>query len=166
MFEIKQFLTAEICLECEGCCRFSEQDSIWLPALLDEEIKAVCRDNTAKDSISSSKKIKSFPHKDGYSCCLFDPENNQCKIYNSRPFECRLYPFLINQTQSGTFLAVDLRCPFIKDELEKKEFKDYLNYLISFLSLPVVAFTMKQNPQVFTDYSQDANLKNLATLIF
>lgn len=167
MFDIRQFIPQDFCLNCKGCCRFSEKESIWQPLLLNEEVKVITKDNTGgQEAVSPSYRIKSLPLEDYYICSFLDAENNHCKIYRMRPFECRLYPFLINKAGNATYLSVDLRCPFITDKLEKKEFKEYINYLISFLSLPVVAFTIKQNPHTFADYSKEENLRNLATLIF
>lgn len=166
MFDIKQFIPEEVCLKCDGCCRFKDEKSIWQPILLDEEIKLISKDCVYKDELSSSKKINSISFKNYFICSFFDIDNNKCKIYQSRPFECRLYPFLINKTKEAIYLSVDLKCPFIKNKLDNKEFRDYLNYLINFLSLPVVSFMIKQNPHIFTDYSKEDKLYNLATLIF
>jgi len=166
MFDIRQFIPQDFCLNCKGCCRFRDKESIWQPSILDEEVKAITKDNAAKEAVSPFKTIKSFPFEDYYICSFLDVENNHCKIYKMRPWECRLYPFLINKAGGAIYLSVDLRCPFITDKLGKKEFKDYLNYLINFLSLPVVSFMIKQNPHIFTDYSKEENLRNLATLIF
>jgi Fe-S-cluster containining protein len=166
MFAIKQFVPEYVCLNCDGCCRFLEEDSMWQPALLEEEAKLYSKDSACKDGVSRDKKINPQCSKGSFYCYFFDIRDNKCKVYQNRPFECRLYPFLINRTEEGTYLAVDLKCPFIKDKLNKKEFKEYLNYLISFLGLPVIAFALKQNPQIFHDYSVDTNVQNLATLIF
>jgi hypothetical protein len=166
MFDIKQFVTQDACSKCEGCCRFTEENSIWQPILLDEEIKIISKESTDKDTLSLSKKINSLPFKDYFICSFFDIDNKKCKIYNIRPFECRLYPFLINKTKDATYLSVDLKCPFIKDKLESKDFKDYGNYLMSFLCLPVISFTIKHNPQILSDYTQGSALQNLSTLIF
>lgn len=162
MFGIKQFISEDICLKCKGCCRFSEEDSIWQPSVLDDEMKIISKDKVG----ILSQKISSLPFQDHFICSFFDTESNRCKIYNQRPFECRLYPFLINKTNDAIYLSVDLDCPFIKDKLDNKDCKNYINYLVSFLSLPVVSFAIKQNPHIFTDYSKNDKIKNLATLIF
>ena len=165
MFEINQLLPQDICLKCDGCCRFAQEESTWQPALLDAEIKIICKDNLLKQSISPSKKIKSIPYKEGFICSCFDVGNNRCKIYNIRPLECRLYPFLINRSKEKTYLAVDLNCPYIKDKLEDKDFKDYVNYLINFFNLRSVSSAIKQNPRTFKDYKED-KVKNLSELVF
>lgn len=156
----------EACLKCKGCCRFSEMDSHWQPYLLDEEVSAISKDCFLKESLLPSKKIKTLSTGGQHICFFFDNENNRCKIYENRPFECRLYPFLINKIKETIYLSVDLKCPFIKGKLLEKEFRGYLNYLINFLSLPAVSFTIKQNPHIFADYSAEDSLENLATLIF
>ena len=163
MFDIKQFTTKVTCLNCQGCCRFLKENSIWQPSLTLQEVQSLPQENIIFDS----KKIKVVSgEENSYKCVFLNTKNNKCLIYDKRPLECRLYPFLINKTKEGIFLSIDLKCPFLKDKLDNKEYKDYVNYLISFLSLPAISFAIKQNPQIFTDYSEEENIKNLATLIF
>ncbi len=49
-------------------------------------------------------------------CCVFlDPETKRCRIHDSRPLACRLYPFVF--VRDGRFLEVSIRdegeCPGI-----------------------------------------------------
>ena len=167
MFDIKQFIPQQLCIKCKGCCRFSEKDGLWRPSLLDEEISMISEREPAQAAAIRCKKIEPSPFNDYYVCPFLNTGDNRCRIYNVRPFECRLYPFLINKTRGGIYLSVDLNCPFIKDKAGTREFNDYVNYLITFLSLPVVAFVIKRNPQILADYSQsDSKLEDLATLVF
>ncbi|MFA4842742.1 MAG: YkgJ family cysteine cluster protein, partial [Candidatus Omnitrophota bacterium] len=101
---IKQIIPQEVCLKCQGCCRFSEKDSVWSPSLLDEEAESL-----------GQKKILLIASAAGnvFFCSFFEPEKNACKIYSRRPFECQLYPFLLKRKDKKTFLAVDPKCPFI-----------------------------------------------------
>lgn len=165
MFKIMQFLPQEVCLSCDGCCRFSQEHSIWSPAFLDAEKKLICKNPSYKGMISASQSIKSLPLKDYFICPFFDAENNRCKIYDIRPLECELYPFLINKIGSRIHLAVDLNCRFVRDKLGDKDCQDYVDYLLKFLSRPAVTLAIRKNLRIFKDYTE-GRVKNLSALIF
>lgn len=168
---IKQFVRSEFCLnKCNYCCRFSQPDSIWSPSLLDEEIKEFLKNNICSSVISQSKKIKLIPFpKESNSnltfrifiCPFLNYQDSKCKIFSSRPFECQLYPFLINRRNKKIFLAVDLGCPFIKENLYSQEFKEYTQYLADFLNNPHQLNRLKDNPQIIQAYQEAKDLIEL-----
>lgn len=153
---IRQFVPQGVCLKCLGCCRFKEQDSLWLPYLLDTEIQDLLDREIPSTSISFlEKKIRSLPNptNEGFICAFFDVYNNRCKIYDFRPFQCQLYPFLINLKGQKVILTVDLNCPYIKEKAETKEFKEYTDYLADFLDSPAQIRLLKSNPQLLATYA-------------
>ena len=89
---------------------------------------------------------------------FLSPAENKCKIYLNRPFECQLYPFLINRRAEGVFLAVDLNCPFASQHLNHPEFKKYLDYLKGFLDSPKQLGILKRNPQILQSYEGVSDL--------
>ena len=110
---IKQLVGEDFCLACRGCCRFLTKDSVWGPVLLKEEAKTLRRDNLLDDTMASSGKIplvKSSDKDSNFVCLFFNEGANRCKIYGKRPFECQLYPFLLNRKGSKVFLAADSNC--------------------------------------------------------
>jgi len=139
---IRQFVPGEVCLKCKGCCRFSEEDNIWLPVLLDSESHLA----------SGAKKVKTIPRQgEGFICSFLSSEDNKCKIYPSRPFECQLYPLLINRKGKELFLAVDLNCPFAARHIGHPQFQAYQDYLKSFLAAPGQTEIIR-NPRQFQSY--------------
>lgn len=171
---IKQFVPSEFCLEkCRCCCRFSQQDSVWSPCLLDEEIEALSKLNIPPSVISQSKKIRLVPFPKEkieelpahvgplFICPFLDMKNSKCNIYESRPLECRLYPFLINKREKRIFLSVDLGCPFIEENLQTKGFKEYTDYLFSLLNEPVYLNLLRNNPQIIQVYDDALDLLEL-----
>lgn len=86
---IKQFIPQEVCLKCQGCCRFKEQGSVWAPCLLDEEILDLLDKKIPPASISLDKRLVPVPapKEQDYICPFFDTEENKCKIYEFRPLE-------------------------------------------------------------------------------
>lgn len=143
---LKQFVEQKYCLACQGCCRFLESDSIWLPRLL----------NLEKRKLKiNQEKLNPLKYKDFYICPYFLPGKNCCKIYRKRPFDCQLYPFLLNKNKNKVFLASDTKCPFIKERKETKEFKKYIQYLSKILQSKKFAKKIYKNPDFVIAYPQD-----------
>ena len=154
MSDIKQLIPEGFCLKCDGCCRFTQKHSVWFPHLLKSEEKAIPKD---KFCAVPDKKNNNF------LCSFFRSDDNKCKIYESRPFECCLYPFLLNyDAASGRiFLAVNTDCPFVKENLGKEEFKKYVRYLEVLFTDHNVSKLLKSNPQVIQSYPDVPNLAEI-----
>lgn len=167
MILIKQFVPQEFCLKCFGCCRFAQADSVWPPCLLDEEMLELAdREGIPAISLSLGKRIIPVPLKDkeGFICPLLNIENNKCKIYYFRPFECQLYPFLISVRDKKILLTIDLNCPYIKEKINSKEFKEYTEYLVNFLNSAKQLKILKDNPQVLQAYEEALDVMELKNL--
>ena len=156
---LKQFVPEDFCLKCRGCCRFKEPDSIWSPALLNEEIKSIL-----PFANLYSKKIQLAPSAEklnNFLCPFLNLEGNLCNIYANRPFECQLYPFLINRKEGKVFLALDLNCPFIKENLDSSLLKEYSQDLAGMFNSRESKNLFKDNPQVIQEYPEAANLAEI-----
>jgi len=171
---IQQFVPSDFCLDkCRCCCRFSQQESIWSPCLLNDEIQVFLKNNIPPSIASQDKKMRliPFPKQNNlnsaghmatiFVCPFLNTQDGKCKIYAFRPFECQLYPFLINCRNKKKFLAVDLGCPFVKENLDKKEFKEYMSYLAEFLNNPGQLDILKDNPQIIQVYEDALDLVEL-----
>lgn len=161
---IKQFVTQKACLECLGCCRFSESDSVWSPCILKEEINSLAKKGLPPALITLTQRIRLLPfeQEEIFFCSLFNPESNKCQIYSFRPFECQLYPFLVNRRGGTLFLAVDPACPFIENKLNTQEFENYVQYLTGFLITPRMRRMLKNNLSVFQAYTDVRDLCRLS----
>ncbi len=154
---IKQFVPQEFCLKCRGCCRFKEADSVWSPCLLDEEIQALLdRKNIPFASISIDRRIQPIanPGGEGFICPFLNSLDNKCGIYDLRPFECQLYPFLVNLRKGKVLLTVDLNCPYVCEKINSREAKDYITYLCGLLNSPEKLKILKNNPQIIQAYEE------------
>lgn len=153
---IRQFVPSEVCLKCKGCCRFSEANSVWLPCLLDEEIQDLLDKKIPPASISIDKKIQPIPNpqpaESAFICAFLDSAANICRIYEFRPLECQLYPFLIALRNKKVLLTVDLNCPYIKEKINTPEFREYAQYLTDFLNAPGQVRLLRDNPQIIQAY--------------
>jgi len=138
---MKKFLPTKTCLACLGCCRFAEEDSLWLPRLLKEELKCV-------------KKIRLVPGEgtNNFFCAFLNPKNNKCGIYKHRPFDCQLYPFLLCRKGSKIFLSIDLNCPYARDNFKNERSEKYIKYLVKLSKSKKFTGILKNNPQIIQAY--------------
>lgn len=154
---IKQFVPQEFCLKCRGCCCFKEASSVWSPCLLDEEIQELLdKPNVPAASISIDRRIQPIARPNGvdFICPFLEVLDNKCKIYSTRPFECQLYPFLINLRKDKVLLTVDLNCPYVYAQINSQESKDYIIYLTNYLNSAPLLSMLKDNPQIIQAYEE------------
>lgn len=138
---LKQVIPQEFCLKCRGCCRFSRQDSVWQPHLLEEEKAGV-----------GEILILENPDKKNFICDRLSPAENKCNIYASRPFECQLYPFLFNRKFNRIFLALDLNCTFVRENNKNVKFEEYTRSLIELIQGRDYLDILKKNPALAQEY--------------
>ncbi len=148
---IAQFVPEEVCLKCPGCCRFSNQGTVWSPCLLRQE----------EESLREKIKLVPGAKEDSFICASFNPAQNKCTIYPLRPFECQLYPFLINFKANKVFLAVDLNCPFVQENAGTQGFGEYVQKLADFFNRPEQRNILKDNPQIIQAYKEAQDLIEL-----
>ena len=156
---LKQFVPQEVCLSCDGCCRFKEHDSSWRPQMTKEEIDRNAQSKLAdlilsKDSIEHNGYIKTVPCHGQHLCSFFNPEHNTCRIYTHRPFECQLYPFVLTKHNGQAKVSVHLSCPHIERTRTTAEFREYVSYLKEYFQQSSVRNFLKHNPALIGDYSE------------
>ncbi len=108
-----EFLDPAFCLKCKGCCRFINKDSIFRPSVSKD---FAIKHNIQRDNL---KKIKLIKEKNLFYCPFLELKTNKCKIYDERPLDCRLYPFLLLDIENKVYLGIDENCLFYK---ERKNF--------------------------------------------
>jgi len=140
MLNIKQYLNSEFCLDCRECCRFS--DEIWLPQLLKDDEK------TLAISCVKAKKGKQST----FVCQFLQETDHKCQVYEKRPFECVLYPFLLVKNNDSLDLVAHLGCPYILNTVNLKQFKQYTDYLSKRLLEPEIMKLYDQEADKFHCY--------------
>lgn len=162
---IKQFVPQEFCLKCRGCCRFKEANSVWSPCLLDEELQElVDKPGIPAASISIDRRIQPVanPRGEDFICPFLETLDNKCKIYIIRPFECQLYPFLINFRKGKVLLTVDLNCPYVYEQINSQQAKEYIAYLTEYLNSGPQRTMLKDNPQIIQAYEEVREVAELS----
>ncbi|TBR19404.1 hypothetical protein EPO66_00745 [bacterium] len=66
---IKQFIPSSVCLKCQGCCRFAEENSAWSVKLLEgERLSLKCANKTIP--------LKYSEKEGNFYCSFLDKSNN------------------------------------------------------------------------------------------
>lgn len=155
---IDQFVPSEVCLKCDGCCRFKDPDTIWRPKMSDQEEALVKYSKLAQkiwsvDTLDSKRFIRTKPGCGEHLCRFLDPKDHSCAIYESRPFECELYPFVISRTSKGTGLYLHLNCPHVQETYRDPSMNAYIRYLKEFFKRNDVQAFLGHNRDLLNDYS-------------
>ena len=144
-----QFVPNDACLHCEGCCRFIDTNTCFKPKVADSEICPEFKKHVDKDNFFAT-----CQYNDRVKCEFFNPSNNKCEVYNVRPFECRLYPFLLVKKNNGIVLGVHLSCPYVLDNHNTKQFDEYVLRLKQFFQVHQADEFLKGIETLAGDYSQ------------
>ncbi|OGX23704.1 MAG: hypothetical protein A3J51_06400 [Omnitrophica WOR_2 bacterium RIFCSPHIGHO2_02_FULL_45_21] len=134
--QLKQFVPSDFCLKCHGCCRFSENPSIWAP--------------------SGYGLVRNGEE---FLCVNLNPEDNRCKIYGRRPLDCRLYPFLLSKKGNALKLSLHKTCVFIDEKKSgTADIQRYVEYLKEKLSRGQFISLIRDNPEIAADYQENVEI--------
>ena len=118
---LPQPVPSHVCLRCEVCCRFPEVDSFLRPYFTGEEISQAIAGGVDADAFpdldGSQVRVVPNPMGEGYLCPAFDPTTSKCRIYETRPLDCRIYPLAVmwSADHNQVVLGWDTKCPFMLD---------------------------------------------------
>lgn len=154
----EQFVPSNVCLQCDGCCRFKEPGTIWRPKLTDEETQVIQRSDLSEkifssESLDDDQFIRTKPGCGEHLCRFFDPSDHSCAIYASRPFECALYPYVLSRQEQKVGLYIHLNCPFVQEHYQTDLMKAYQVYLKEFFRREDVSAFLRRNIRYLNDYS-------------
>ena len=159
LIQLEQVVPSEVCLSCDVCCRFLEQDSFLAPIFTQNEMdKAVASgvdENLFRPTADGkSAQIRLIPDRDMYICPFFNPETSKCTIYPIRPLDCQIYPFALmyNQEQTQVVLGVDMICPYSETEIQTEVFQHYIDYMADFVESDPVVEAVAANWQLIGPY--------------
>lgn len=164
MLQLRQFVPQEECLACRGCCRYAEQETVWQPFFMIDEIAELTGRGVLPACIfvhehyrkGKGTRINLVRAGDSFICPGLEIEENKCKIYADRPLDCRLYPFLLAHKKDLAFLAVDKKCPYVQKMRKTPLFDDHIRYLLEFSSSKDFISLVDHNPEIFQVYGEDA----------
>jgi Fe-S-cluster containining protein len=161
LIQLEQIVPSKVCLSCDVCCRFLEQDSFLAPIFTQAEMRRAIANgvNPARfrpTADGKSAQVKLIPHGDMYICPCFNPETSECTIYSIRPLDCQIYPFALmyNQDRTHVVLGVDMICPYGEEEIQTEGFQHYIDYMADYLESDSVVETIAVNWQLIGSYQE------------
>ena len=155
-----QIVPSSTCLQCDVCCRFPERESFLRPYFTAEEIAAAIAVGVAPGHFPSHAgsqiRVVSNPQGDGYLCPAFDPVTAQCRIYDVRPLDCRLYPFALmwDKDYSRVLLGWDTKCPFLQEQ-PSSVIDRAANDIALWLEAEEHAARIARNPKLIGRFQED-----------
>jgi len=142
---LKQFVPSSVCLKCEGCCRFQSAGSIWRPKW------------DRKEFTDDHDYVTTIQDCGQHLCRFFNKADSACRVYNDRPFECVLYPFLLSKHPNGVKVYVHLACPYIQEKQADPALEHYVEYLRGFFAQQGTVDFLKRNSRLVHDYAPVEN---------
>ncbi|MBM4040768.1 MAG: DUF2156 domain-containing protein [Planctomycetes bacterium] len=114
-------LSSGHCLACDVCCRFASPTACFIPFFTAAEA-ADCglpiADCQLAEGGSPSPGVRPVVGPDGvgWRCPCRRAESQECTVYERRPLDCRLYPFVLMFDAAGSqvWLGLDEVCPFAR----------------------------------------------------
>ncbi len=152
--DFPQIVPQKICLSCQGCCRYKEAESFWRPKIALEELKGNEYKINLIGALGKDVYINTVAEKGQNRCSFLDLKTNKCGVYTGRPFECRLYPFLLTSKSGRVSVSVHLSCPYVQESRYSPEFEKYVGVLKAYLSGAERANFLRGNPALVGDYSE------------
>lgn len=162
---IGQYVPSRVCLACDVCCRFPEADSFLRPYFTGDEIRAAVSHGLLPSSFGDRAgcqiEVQRHPAGEGYVCPAFDTETRQCRIYEVRPLDCRLYPLAVmwDQAHREVLLGWDMKCPFLFESQaglsEQPAFREHVAEAARYLEQEAVLATFERHPSLVTRFQED-----------
>ena len=166
---LPQCVPSGVCLACDVCCRFPEEDSVLRPYFTLEEIEQASiqgiESSYFPDLEGSQIRVVPNPAGEGYLCPAFDPETFHCRIYAHRPLDCQIYPFTLmwNADHTAVILGWDRKCPFMMNDATSPHdvetllpgMKQYVSTIEKLLESDRVVDIVMKNRRLITGFQDD-----------
>jgi uncharacterized protein len=157
---IKSFVSSEQCLTCRGCCVFDGDEAEWLPHISNEELISLDVGSLTADETSGIRpptpnhNILPTITRNGCRRCVFlNPADHRCQAYEKRPFECRLYPFLLSNEAGRLRVYAHLACPYVAQERGGARWLEQKEHLRAYFATAQVRDHVLAQATIFPDYS-------------
>jgi len=116
-----------IIISCKGCYNNCCKHPYLTPILLPSEEKEF--EKYSRVIETPFEKIRLLQKKENGSCIFLEDKTLRCTIYEKRPLECQIYPFLLDFSNEKVNVKLDKRyCPHLKTlKFDKEELESFVN---------------------------------------
>jgi Fe-S-cluster containining protein len=150
---IPPFTTSEECLSCRGCCLFQQTGGDWSPRLTPDDVEALVKAAPRGVWREGHDRIVLTPCRAAHACSFLDEETHHCRVYDARPLECALYPFLISSEKDGFRIYAHLSCPAISAAQRAGTWGRDIALIKAFFARPEMQRFVQRHASCFPDYS-------------
>ena len=147
---LKNILSPSDCAKCRICCVFDRYD-LWETPTIPNEMKVALSDlDPSLEFIShgSSWLFRMHESSDGLYYCPMLTETG-CKLGDSKPVECRIWPYRVMKLDGRLIIAVASICPIM--------YHKPLDALVSELDNGLAEFMFEEaekNPDMIKEYQE------------
>lgn len=147
---LKNILSSTDCAACRICCVFDRYD-LWetpsIPAAMKEALEDL---DPSVEFISkgNSYRFKMAEDSEGLYCCPMLTETG-CKLGDSKPMECRIWPFRLMRLGDSLVIAMASICP----TMYKKSLKRLIDELDNGLA-DIIYAEGEKFPEMIKEYSE------------
>ncbi len=167
MLEIKinKIINSQDCFSCHTpCCRFLLKDKYFAPIATDIETNNIYKKTGTRINFKQFKKnknifqvrLKKSKKTNIYLCPFLNEETNECQVYDCRPLDCALWPFILVKKNREIFLSRMRKklCPSLK-KISNKKFLNYMEYLKSKKMINELRNLIKKYPGLAWEWEKD-----------
>ncbi len=157
---MKQIVHHEQCRRCRECCRFRANREDFAPIFTTEEVETI---RAVRGSMPEFTPFKATPNilqirlKQAevadpvypLVCPFLDEENYQCLIYDVRPFDCRIWPFIvvrIRETGEIQLAHFTGDACLALQEVSDDDFADYEAYMQELVASEDMLMMLREYP--------------------
>lgn len=163
---MRQIIHHEQCKRCRECCRFRENRQDFAPIFTTEEIETISSVVETLPEFLPFKqtenifqiRLKKAKYEDPvypYVCPFLDEENYQCSIYDVRPFDCRIWPFIllkVSETGDVQLAHFTGNACLALEEVSAEDFRAYEAYMEQYVTSVEFLNFLKEHPELIWEY--------------
>lgn len=150
--EFPGIVTSAQCLACKGCCAFLHSGGDWSPRLTPEDISLLTEADPERTWLNGEERVSLVPSSRGQACFFLDEASHHCRVYAKRPYECRLYPFLLSHEDGVVKLYAHLSCPALGELFKKDDWRRRISSTRAFFQQDATLAWVRENARYFVDY--------------
>ena len=153
----------ESCQKCRTCCKFEKKDRYFTPMFTKAEAEKIEKAHGPQELIKPYKGSANVFHVDAikskeepgiYVCPYLDEKTQLCRIYEIRPIDCRIWPFMFMKTKQG---KLELACwdrdsCCISENMPDEEFNALKEKILKQLEKEGMIEFVKKNHEFAWDY--------------
>lgn len=150
--------TKQGCQKCRECCKFEKDEIYFAPLFTKEEVDELNKENiTFKKKSNNVFQIELKKSNNYYVCPFLDESNHLCTIYEKRPFDCRIWPFIFMKKDNRIVLACfdkDL-CPDMEN-MKKRQFPRLTKKVLKWIKKNDILKLIKEHEGLVWGFEEDA----------